>query len=244
MGKEITIKMIEAVYRYSKEVYHERLSKKDALDCLVNDFDMDRGSASGYIVNFQKMIEGDLYKRTNNPEATNYYLTNILKDYGFGKLFNATKSANNHLAYYENLERGSPQYKVRAIVKHHERIINEISDSIYPDEIINPEAVFEGLKRSVTINSYERNPLARKKCIEHYGVRCFVCKFDFEEVYGLIGNGFIHVHHLKPLSEIGKEYEINPVEDLRPVCPNCHAMLHKKNPPFMIEELKDKLELS
>ncbi len=57
--------------------------------------------------------------------------------------------------------------------------------------------------------------------------------------YGQIGEGFIHVHHLKPLSEIGQEYEVDPIEDLRPVCPNCHAMLHRKKPPYTIEQLKD-----
>src|SRR5215510_687494 len=72
----------------------------------------------------------------------------------------------------------------------------------------------------------ERDPIARQRCIELYGYRCSVCKFTLEEVYGEIGREFIHVHHLRPLSGIAEEYEIDPVEDLRPVCPNCHAMLH------------------
>ena len=63
--------------------------------------------------------------------------------------------------------------------------------------------------------------------------------FDFEAVYGGLGRGFIHVHHLVPVSTIGKEYKIDPIQDLRPVCPNCHSMLHKNNPPLTIEELKN-----
>jgi 5-methylcytosine-specific restriction enzyme A len=55
---------------------------------------------------------------------------------------------------------------------------------------------------------------------------------------GDIGKGFIHVHHLTQLSDIGQGYEVDPVKDLRPVCPNCHAMLHKKNPPYTIDEIK------
>ncbi len=62
--------------------------------------------------------------------------------------------------------------------------------------------------------------------------------FNFRKYYGPTGKNFIHVHHLKPLSEVKDEYEVNPEEDLRPVCPNCHAMLHKKNPLYEIEELK------
>ncbi|MEG4267597.1 HNH endonuclease, partial [Microcoleus sp. Pol12A4] len=53
--------------------------------------------------------------------------------------------------------------------------------------------------------------------------------------------GFIHVHHIIPLSEINQEYEVNPIQDLRPLCPNCHAMIHRKYPPFTIEEIKDLL---
>jgi len=71
-----------------------------------------------------------------------------------------------------------------------------------------------------------KDPYARQQCIEHYGSRCSVCDFDFEQVFGERGRGFIHVHHLKPLSEIQDEYEIDPIQDLRPICPNCHAMIH------------------
>lgn len=98
--------------------------------------------------------------------------------------------------------------------------------------------LFEGAKKSVVVNSYERNPIARQRCIAHWQAQCSVCSFNFESTYGLIGKGFIHVHHLTPISQIGAEYEIEPVKDLRPVCPNCHAMLHKKEPPSSIDELK------
>jgi 5-methylcytosine-specific restriction enzyme A len=102
----------------------------------------------------------------------------------------------------------------------------------------------EGAVRQVSINAYERNPVARRKCIEHYGISCFICNFNFSEVFGELGEGFIHVHHLKPLSEIGEEYEVNPIEDMRPVCPNCHAMLHHHNSLLSIEEVKAKLTQS
>ena len=69
----------------------------------------------------------------------------------------------------------------------------------------------------------------------------WLCSFDFEKKYGEIGKGFIHVHHVKPLSEINEEYEVNPIQDLRPVCPNCHVMIHKKKPAFNIEEIKSLL---
>lgn len=114
-----------------------------------------------------------------------------------------------------------------------------------PEEIEERDLakIFEGAKKTIQINSYERNPNARKKCIEKYGTKCSVCDFDFNKFYGEeIAQCYIHVHHLKPLHEIDEEYEVNPIEDLRPVCPNCHAMLHRKNPPYSIGELKEFIE--
>jgi len=111
----------------------------------------------------------------------------------------------------------------------------------FPEEVTVPDNLIEGAIRQITVNSYERNPVARKKCIEHYGAVCIVCGFNFEKAYGPLGKDYIHVHHLNPLSEISEMYKVNPVNDLRPVCPNCHAMIHRKNPPLTIEQVKDLL---
>lgn len=108
---------------------------------------------------------------------------------------------------------------------------------VHPEEVTEPTAYAEGATRTVTVNAYERNPAARAACVAHYGPKCVVCGFDFSQRYGALGDGFIHVHHVKPLSEIGCEYVVDPISDLRPVCPNCHAMLHRKTPPLPIDEL-------
>lgn len=106
-----------------------------------------------------------------------------------------------------------------------------------PDEV--PEGIYrEGSVRQVTVNEFERSSTARRDCIEHYGARCQVCDLTFEDRYGEIGIGFIHVHHLVPVGTLQSEYEIDPIKDLRPVCPNCHAMIHKTDPPLRIDELR------
>ncbi|MHC7993856.1 HNH endonuclease, partial [Klebsiella pneumoniae] len=74
-----------------------------------------------------------------------------------------------------------------------------------------------------------------------HGCRCQVCGLDMASRYGEIGQGFIHIHHLIPLSGIKQDYRLNPETDLIPVCPNCHAMLHRRDPPFTPEELKARL---
>jgi 5-methylcytosine-specific restriction enzyme A len=108
----------------------------------------------------------------------------------------------------------------------------------FPDEVDEAQVFREGAVCKVSVNAYERNPHARQKCIDHYGARCYACGFDFGKVFRAIGEGFIHVHHLRPISEIAEAYEVNPIEDLRPVCPNCHAMIHRCSPPLSIEEIQ------
>lgn len=107
-----------------------------------------------------------------------------------------------------------------------------------PEEIDATSTYAEGATRVVTVNSYERNPRARHACISHYGTRCAVCGFHFGEAYGSVGEGLIHVHHLTLLSEKGESYDLDAIKDLRPVCPNCHAIIHQRVPPFSVDEVK------
>lgn len=112
----------------------------------------------------------------------------------------------------------------------------------FPEEMPEADECTEGAVQRVSVNRYERDPEARAKAIQHYGLKCQVCSFDFRAVYGALGEGFIHVHHIFPISQVGKSYVVDPIKDLRPVCPNCHAMLHKRLPPYTIDELRGIME--
>ena len=112
------------------------------------------------------------------------------------------------------------------------------SNPVFPDEIEQDESYFEGAVHRVWVNSYERNPEARAACLNHYGTKCWVCHFDFGTSYDGIGEGFIHVHLLRKLSDIRQLSEVDPIKDLRPVCPNCHAIIHLYREPFGIDEVK------
>ncbi|MED4032201.1 HNH endonuclease [Priestia megaterium] len=118
---------------------------------------------------------------------------------------------------------------------------HDLTEGYYPDEV--SQTLEEGKRKTVTVNVYERNPIARKRCIDYYGVQCQVCDVDFENKYGEVGKGFIHVHHIKPLHEIQQGYIVDPIQDLIPVCPNCHAMLHRQeNGRYLsIEQLKERI---
>lgn len=105
-----------------------------------------------------------------------------------------------------------------------------------PDEVSS--SLREGTLMRITVNAYERNPVARARCIATYGTNCAACGFDFGSMYGPEAEGYIHVHHLVQISEIGEDYEVDPITDLRPVCPNCHAVIHMSNPPKTIEQAR------
>ena len=115
-------------------------------------------------------------------------------------------------------------------------------DMALPEEISKTEVFYEGARKQISVNAYERNRVARRKCLEHYGFRCAVCAHDMSETYGTVAEQLIHVHHLKPLREIKEGYQVDPIQDLRPVCPNCHAVIHRRKPPYTIEEVKGFLE--
>ena len=101
----------------------------------------------------------------------------------------------------------------------------------------------EGARTRVEVNRYERSRRARERCLAQHGFACRVCGLSFEERYGEIGENFIHVHHTTPLSQVAgdPDYKLNPVEDLVPVCPNCHAMLHRGDSALTVEELRDRM---
>ena len=125
----------------------------------------------------------------------------------------------------------NPQHKLRAFPQNQHELI---SKDEFPDEIY-----MEGAQKTILQNKYERNPKARARCIAVHGAACKVCGFDFGIAFGEEFSGKIEVHHIKPISEIGEEYVVDPVRDLVPVCPNCHMMLHSKaDGVYSVEELK------
>ncbi|WP_394675339.1 HNH endonuclease [uncultured Chryseobacterium sp.] len=96
----------------------------------------------------------------------------------------------------------------------------------------------EGKKIGRYTTIYERDPKLRSRAIEIHGTTCKCCRFNFEKSYGDLGKNFIHVHHIRPISESGENL-VNPETDLIVVCPNCHYMIHRRrNYTLSIEELK------
>src|SRR5262249_44600044 len=103
------------------------------------------------------------------------------------------------------------------------------------DEVVGRRSYPEGAVFRVVVNAYERDPRARAACIRYHGSECCTCGFSFERVYGPEMAGRIQVHHLKELSRVGRGYRVNPVRDLRPLCPNCHVVAHSRRPAVRLD---------
>ena len=117
-----------------------------------------------------------------------------------------------------------------------------LSDSRYtnPDEVTGFP---EGSVSHVVVNKYERDPRNRRIAIELHGTKCMACDFDFEAKYGSIGREYIVIHHTTPVSAMGEDYIVDPATDLVAICANCHAMVHRVNPPMPILELRKLLQV-
>lgn len=115
---------------------------------------------------------------------------------------------------------------------------SEVESLQLPQELDPHEVLREGAAIGLNVNAYERNAKAREACLAYYGRSCAVCEMEFETVYGPIAKSGIQVHHIVPISAIGKEYTIDPVKDLVPVCPNCHSVIHSTKPALTVSQLK------
>ena len=96
----------------------------------------------------------------------------------------------------------------------------------------------EGAPTMRYATTYERSSRLRRLAIAIHGVSCIACGLNFEVKYGEHGRGFIHVHHLRPISQVGSEHDVDPSTDLAVLCPNCHSMVHRyKDRTLTVEEL-------
>jgi hypothetical protein len=129
------------------------------------------------------------------------------------------------------------------IESHPDRNAKSLPESRIRDTETVNEKLIEGEIRTVTTLSPERNPKARKQCLQEHGYRCAACDQNLEEIYGSLGREVIEVHHLNPLAKSRGKHVVDPIKDSRPVCPNCHTVIHSRKQPYLIDEIRSALQL-
>lgn len=102
----------------------------------------------------------------------------------------------------------------------------------------------EGAVTRVEVNRYERDRRNRAAALAIHGFNCNACGVKLSDVYGEIALDFIEVHHVTPVSEVGENYQVNPATDLVPLCPNCHAIIHRDPQTMSVNALKERLALA
>lgn len=232
---EIDGEMIKLLFDLAEKLGKDQVTMKDITEQLKAK-GLELGQVFSYLTIYPCLMRGRIFKNPINAKSMEYYLDRFFETHGMEHLQKALQALSLHIDCYE----GTPGLDVtqnREILNKYLASYGLTGDDYFEDSILGSAASKEGRTKQITVNIYERNPIVRAKCIEHHGAVCQVCDLDFESRYGKIGKGFIHVHHLIELSTIGDDYEVDPIHDLQPVCPNCHVMLHRRKPAFRVREL-------
>ena len=178
--------------------------------------------------------ETKVYPRYRRPPSRNGTYSPLHDERGEWPTIQAA-----HFSYLDRVLARPRVFDSRS-VRRHEPLITEylsitlrrsmpgMESAALPEaEVVSDAAGFwEGAVACVPVTRFERDRRARDECIRLYGSNCIVCGMSFGRRYGPEMDGFIHVHHLVPLSETREGYSVDPARHLVPVCPNCHAVLH------------------
>ena len=123
---------------------------------------------------------------------------------------------------------GIPGYVLKAVEEH----------SASLDVDIHSEGSYEGLHRLVIHLQRERNQsIVRRKKKQAASLDCEVCGFSFERAYGGTGKDYCEVHHLVPLAA-AEQVTRTRLDDLAILCANCHRVVHLRNPPYSLDEVR------
>ncbi|MNE42714.1 HNH endonuclease [compost metagenome] len=165
----------------------------------------------------------------------------IPDNYSHARSFKQTiqRKIEDHCPQADGFHRRGYDAKFTRFERGRYRLIDH-QQAVIPEEIVSTRIYPEGVAVTISVNTFERNRAAREACIRHHGCKCKACNFDFRETYGSIGAGFIHVHHIIPLATIRQGYQVDPINDLVPLCPNCHAILHAAS--MTVEDLQREIQ--
>lgn len=203
---KITNEMTQITYTYFKKMYEGDISMNKTIDYLEEKQGLNRNSAADCIHNIKCMLNGKKYTRTNNAYATEYYLRNILSDYGEDKFSNALLAVKQHIDYYEELM-GVRMHKLRAI---HEKYSKELTDQVnnkYNWSKTELEAAIEAYveiykKEQTSIKSNKKKKY--KELANKYGRSPKAYEYRMQNISSVLDDmGLPWISGLKPAKNVG-----------------------------------------
>lgn len=162
--------------------------------------------------------------------------------------FNSVQAKNGlrHLDFTDavNLENEDAEIIVLDEIHHRrsERPAVMASDLFANALDIRNTSVREGKRIVRELSFIKRNATVVANAKMLNGYVCEACDFDFAEVYGTIGEGFIEAHHLNPLAERNGIDKKTTVNDFAMLCSNCHKMVHRHEPVLSVRQLRAMLK--
>jgi len=227
------------IFDIAKEVYEQDLPKEDGINKLVQELNMNRGSAQMIIVQiFPKLLDGRKFTRTLSVALFDSILKYIREDYGDESLKRALSALKMHIDYIK--EKGDPKIKLRKVYqrylddlliidkpsaedeKEQEEISGYLKKNKTRDELLNE--LSDELKNSendtsgkVTVNhkSYKRN---NKIIVLIKILRNSECQICGHSILKKDGSKYIEAAHIVPKHKGGNESR----ENIILLCPNHH----------------------
>lgn len=180
---------------------------------------------------FAKIKDYNMFNEAISFKEGEVYLENKANEY---------KAANPKANYFRgNAVRELSKEEYDNIISRATLLNQQLGEPYEDYEEFHTSNVKEGKKTGYYTTKYERSKINRDKALKLHGYNCCICDINFKETYGDIGEGFIHIHHVNPLYSLESEVVIDPSMDLVPVCPNCHAIIHRqKGKVISIEEMR------
>lgn len=97
------------------------------------------------------------------------------------------------------------------------------------------EIVTEGTLSTRTVMIKERSRKLRDYAVKNFThdetIKCEICGFDYKVTYGALGEGYIEIHHKKPVYMYENDDMVQimdeAIRNVCPVCASCHRMLHR-----------------
>ena len=213
----------------NKEYADKRLSKEPhyfgtaSAGKSYNDLQSSKGDMFVSIDNFRPFNKAvafkqdGIYLEERHIDRTNYWRDNAVRPI-------------SETTFNEILDLAQLPVDV-SVPNHSNPVTNDLQNKLESNEEGHPS------KRYVTV--YERDNKNRRQALAIHGCTCFACGFNFGEMYGEYAKGYIQIHHVKPVSELGGSKAINPETDLIPLCANCHAVVHRrKEKTLSLEEIR------
>lgn len=191
-------------------------------------------------INRQSNQEKKAFARTILTELNSKYK----KDDGLDcKFLESLEFSGDTLLSFVFRDREAKEPMVKAMGEVLKPLVASIAclmeDASEDDDI---EGDVEGASVTITLTKKERSPRNRMLAIMIHGEICGVCNIEPRKEFGDGLGNIIEVHHIEPLAESGEGKVYNPQTDLVPLCPNCHRMIHSRNPAYTPYELKELLQ--